>query len=181
MSQPKVAIDITANDRTAKGARSAEKRLGTVPKHVSAVTRNQDRAMREGLGRSSRSALRTLGQVEQASARVFGGRSVTSGFATRLGAIREAAAATGTGLGEAAGSGRLLLPRHSRARFVEMVEWMALDDGRWEQLPSVLHATSLFRQRTQLADWGADERVQARARELSGSRRSSASRAASGC
>lgn len=108
MSQPKVAIDITANDRTAKGARSAEKRLGTVPKHVSAVTRNQDRAMREGLGRSSRSALRTLGQVEQASARVFGGRSVTSGFATRLGAIREAAAATGTGLGEAAGSASML-------------------------------------------------------------------------
>ena len=56
--------------------------------------------------------------------------------------------------------GRLLLPRHSRARFVEMVGWMALDDGRWEQLPPVLHATSLFRQRTQLADWGADERVQ---------------------
>lgn len=108
MSQPKVAIDITANDRTAKGARSAEKRLGTVPKHVSAVTRNQDRAMREGLGCSSRSALRTLGQVEQASARVFGGRSVTSGFATRLGAIREAAAATGTGLGEAAGSASML-------------------------------------------------------------------------
>lgn len=108
MTQPKVAIDITANDRTAKGARSAEKRLGTVPKHVSAVTRNQDRAMREGLGRSSRSALRTLGQVEQASARVFGGRSVTSGFATRLGAIREAAAATGTGLGEAAGSASML-------------------------------------------------------------------------
>ncbi|MEE8610059.1 MAG: phage tail tip lysozyme [Sphingomonas aquatilis] len=108
MSQPKVAIDITANDRTEKGARSAEKRLGTVPKHVSAVTRNQDRAMREGLGRSSRSALRTLGQVEQASARVFGGRSVTSGFATRLGAIREAAAATGTGLGEAAGSASML-------------------------------------------------------------------------
>lgn len=108
MTQPKVAIDITANDRTAKGARSAEKRLGTVPKHVSAVTRNQDRAMREGLGRSSRSALRTLSQVEQASARVFGGRSVTSGFATRLGAIREAAAATGTGLGEAAGSASML-------------------------------------------------------------------------
>lgn len=108
MTQPKVAIDITANDRTAKGARSAEKRLGTVPKHVSAVTRNQDRAMREGLGRSSRSAMRTLGQVEQASARVFGGRSVTSGFASRLGAIREAAAAIGTGLGEAAASGGML-------------------------------------------------------------------------
>lgn len=108
MSQPKVAIDITANDRTAQGARSAEKRLGTVPKHVSAVTRSQDRAMREGLGRSGRSALRTLGQVEQASARVFGGRSVTSGFATRLGAIREAASATGTGLGEAAGGASML-------------------------------------------------------------------------
>lgn len=108
MSQPKVAIDITANDRTAKGVRAAEKRLGTIPKHASAVTRNQDRAMRESLGRTGRSALRTLGQVEQASARVFGGRSVTSGFATRLGAIREAASATGTGLGEAAGGAGML-------------------------------------------------------------------------
>ena len=64
---------------------------------------------------------------------------------------------------------------------MEMVEWMALDEGRWAQLPSVLRATGLFRQRTQLADWGADERVQVCVRELSGSRRSSASRAASGC
>lgn len=108
MSNPAFGVDIVANDRTARGARSAERRLGTIPRHVSAVTRNQDRAMREGLGRSSRSALRTLGRVEQASARVFGGRSLTSGFSTRLGAVGEAAAAAGTGLGEAAASGGVL-------------------------------------------------------------------------
>lgn len=108
MSQPKVGIDITANDRTARGVASAERRLGTIPKHQSAVARRHERAMREGIGRSSRSALTTLGRVEQASARVFGGRSITSGFATRLGAIGEAAAATGTGLGEAAASGGVL-------------------------------------------------------------------------
>lgn len=108
MTQPKVGIDITANDRTARGVASAERRLGTIPKHQSAVARRHERAMREGIGRSSRTALTTLGRVEQASARVFGGRSVTSGFATRLGAISEAAAATGTGLGEAAASGSVL-------------------------------------------------------------------------
>lgn len=108
MSQPKVGIDIIANDRTARGVASAERRLGTIPKHQSAVARRHERAMREGIGRSSRSALTTLGRVEQASARVFGGRSITSGFATRLGAIGEAAAATGTGLGEAAASGGVL-------------------------------------------------------------------------
>ncbi|MDK8187779.1 MULTISPECIES: glucosaminidase domain-containing protein [Sphingomonas] len=108
MTQPKVGIDITANDRTARGVASAERRLGTIPKHQSAVARRHERALREGITRSGRNALTTLGRVEQASARVFGGRSITSGFSTRLGAIGEAAAATGTGLGEAAASGGVL-------------------------------------------------------------------------
>jgi hypothetical protein len=30
-------------------------------------------------------------------------------------------------LGRGAASGRLLLPRHSRVRFIELLEWMALD------------------------------------------------------
>lgn len=108
MSQPTYGIAITADDKTAKGVNSAEKRIGKIPKHVSAVNRSQERAVRESVTRNSRGIMRTLSSVEQASARVFGGRSITSGFASRLGAVREAAAATGTGLGEAAASGGLL-------------------------------------------------------------------------
>ena len=74
-------------------------------------------------------------------------------------------------LSDAASSGRLLLPRHSRARFAEMVEWMSIDEERWAQLPTVLRATGLFRRRTRLPDWGADASVQARVRELMAGRR----------
>lgn len=104
MSQPKVAIAITADDKTARGAKSAEKRLGAIPKHSSSV-------VRRGLGdlsRQGRSTIRTIGAVEQAGARVFGNASITSGFASRLGGIRAAAAAAGTGLGEAAAGGSML-------------------------------------------------------------------------
>ncbi|WP_242183080.1 glucosaminidase domain-containing protein [Sphingomonas sp. CARO-RG-8B-R24-01] len=108
MSQAKFAVAITADDKTAKGVSSAEKRIGAIPKHVSSVNRSQARQAQESIARSSRGMLRTLGSVEQASARVFGGRSVTSGFTTRLGALRDAASATGTGLGEAAAAGGAL-------------------------------------------------------------------------
>jgi len=104
MTQPKVAIAITADDKTARGAKSAEKRLGAIPKHTSSV-------VRRGLGDLSRqgsSAIRTLGAVEQATARVFGNSSVTSGLASRLGAVRAAGAAAGTGMGEAATAGGAL-------------------------------------------------------------------------
>ena len=69
-------------------------------------------------------------------------------------------------LSEAGGGGRLLLPRHSRARFLELVEWMADDEGRRMLLPRVLHATGIYTQRTQLHDWGADAKVRARVDEL---------------
>ena len=104
MSQPKVAIAITADDKTARGAKSAEKRLGAIPKHSSSVVR---RGLGE-LSRQGRSTIRTIGAVEQAGARVFGNASITSGFASRLGGIRAAAAAAGTGLGEAAAGGSML-------------------------------------------------------------------------
>lgn len=106
--QASFGIRITANDQTARGAKAAEKRLGAIPKHTSAVNRRQAEADERNARRSSRGILRTFGQVEQATARAFGGRSVTAGVAERLGAIRAAGAAAGAGLGEAAASGGVL-------------------------------------------------------------------------
>ena len=53
--------------------------------------------------------------------------------------------------------GGLLLPRHSRARFMAMVEWMAR-----ALLPEVRRATSIYTAQTQLTDWGAGAGVAAR-------------------
>ena len=69
-------------------------------------------------------------------------------------------------LGGAASGARLLLPRHSRSRFIELLEWMAQDDERRALLPTVLRATGIYAERTQLADWGADEGLRARFDEL---------------
>ncbi|MEO6116914.1 MAG: hypothetical protein ABIP33_11065, partial [Pseudolysinimonas sp.] len=85
MTQAKFAYAIVADDKTAKGVKSAEKRVESSVKHVSAVNKAQARAVQNGVAASSRGILRSIGAVEQASAKVFGGRSVTSGFATRLG------------------------------------------------------------------------------------------------
>jgi hypothetical protein len=69
-------------------------------------------------------------------------------------------------LGQGAGDGRLLLPRHSRERFLALLEWMGRDVGRRELLPTVVRASGLFTGRTQLVDWGADVVVQARVARL---------------
>ena len=69
-------------------------------------------------------------------------------------------------LGDAAGGRRLLLPRHSRERFVELIEWMALDEVRRAWLPMVRRAVSLHTQQTGLTDWARDARVRARLDEL---------------
>ena len=71
-------------------------------------------------------------------------------------------------LGAAAGRGRLLLPRHSSERFLAFLEWMVRDAVRRELLPTVLRATGIYGQRTQLADFGADAGVRAQADELLG-------------
>ena len=69
-------------------------------------------------------------------------------------------------LGEANSGRRLLLPRHSRARFLELVEWMARDEGRRGLLPEVLRATGIYVRRTQLTNWGQDQQVRRRVAEL---------------
>jgi hypothetical protein len=70
-------------------------------------------------------------------------------------------------LGEAGGKGHLLLPRHSRARFIEFVEWMGRDAERRALLPVVMHATSIYVRQTRLVDFGADETVRAAAKRAS--------------
>jgi len=69
-------------------------------------------------------------------------------------------------LGGAAGGARLLMPRHSRRRFIEMIEWMALDERRCRLLPMVMRATGIYTHQTRLNDWGADAGVRARCDEL---------------
>ena len=98
MSGPQATfgIDITANDKTAKGAKSAEKRVGQIPKRAGDVSK------------ASQGLLGTLGKVEEAAAKAFGGKSLTSGLTKRLSAVKEAASAAGTGLGEAATAGSAL-------------------------------------------------------------------------
>jgi hypothetical protein len=70
-------------------------------------------------------------------------------------------------LGDAGGKGHLLLPRHSRTRFIEFVDWVGRDAERRELLPTVMHATSIYARQTRLVDFGADEMVQAAARRAS--------------
>jgi hypothetical protein len=69
-------------------------------------------------------------------------------------------------LGGSAGGARLLMPRHSKLRFIEMIEWMALDERRRGMLPMVMRATGIYTHQTRLSDWGADAGVQARCDEL---------------
>lgn len=108
MTNASYGIAITADDRTDKGARSAERRIGRVSRTASAVNRRALTEDERRFGRHARSVVRTFGEVERAGAQIFGGRSITSGIAGRLGAVRAAAAATGTGLGEAAASSSML-------------------------------------------------------------------------
>jgi hypothetical protein len=69
-------------------------------------------------------------------------------------------------LGGSAGGARLPLPRHSRLRFLELIEWMAISERRCALLPTVMRATGIYTQQTQLNDWGADAGVRARCDEL---------------
>lgn len=105
MSQPKIAIAITADDKTAKGAKSAEKRVGLIPKHLSANNRAWARDTQATVSRTSSGMIRSFGNVERATARALGGKSLTSGITSRLGAVRAASAEAATGLAEAAEAG----------------------------------------------------------------------------
>ncbi len=107
-SNASFGIAITGSDKTAAAAKSAERRLSQIPKKAGAANRRFAEDGDRTLRRHSRSIIRTFRETEQAGARLFGGRSITSGIASRLGGIGQAASAAGTGLGEAAASGGVL-------------------------------------------------------------------------
>jgi hypothetical protein len=108
MPMPSYGLAITARDATEKGVRSAEKRIGNIPKRVATTNRETMRASERSVGRSTRNMVSSFSRVERATARVFGTRAMTTGIVSRLGGIAEAGSAVGTGLGEAAASGGLL-------------------------------------------------------------------------
>ena len=99
-----VAIGIGIDDRTAKGKKSVERNVGALPKRVGQINRQVSEESDRSISRLGRSSTRTIGTVERAAARLFGGRSITSGITARLSAIGDVASAAGTGLGEAAGA-----------------------------------------------------------------------------
>lgn len=103
--QAQFGIAITASDKTAAGAKSAEKRLGHIPKKVGEVTSRSLRDSEKAASKSGLGILRTFASVEKAGAKAFGSKSFGGGIVSRLGAVREAASAAGTGLGEASIAG----------------------------------------------------------------------------
>ena len=70
----------------------------------------------------------------------------------------------------AAGTGGLLLPRHSRERFVDFLRWLMSDADRACSLDQVRVAVSLFTSQTQLTDWSLDETVSTMLGQRDGSR-----------
>ena len=73
-------------------------------------------------------------------------------------------------LGEERGSRRLLLPRHSRERFLEMLRWMARDAGRCELLPVVRRAVGIYTAQTRLRDFSREAEVRRLFSELEAQR-----------
>ncbi len=107
-AQATFGIDITASDKTARGKKSAEKTLGQIQKNANAADRKSAEQRERTIGTSGRRMVRTFGEVEKAASRALGGRSITGGLADRLGGIRQAASAVGSGLGEASAAGGVL-------------------------------------------------------------------------
>ena len=56
-------------------------------------------------------------------------------------------------------AGGLLLPRHSKAAFMEFLVWMASDAERARSMEQVCLAVGSFLPQVQLTDWSADSDV----------------------
>jgi murein DD-endopeptidase MepM/ murein hydrolase activator NlpD len=93
----KLGIAITADDKTAKGVNSAEKRLGGVGKGAAKAIGGADRAGSRMGG--MRNLVRTFGDVDDAASRAFGNRSVFATIGARASQFRAIGSAIGSGLG----------------------------------------------------------------------------------
>lgn len=103
-----LAIGIFADDKTEKGAKAAEKRLSQVGKRVGDHNKAIAKETERSLARSGKSVLGMMSRVEKGVASALGSKSMTSGLASRLGAVGEAGSAMAGGLGEAAAAGGIL-------------------------------------------------------------------------
>ena len=118
-----VAIGITANDHTAAGLKAAQDQLAKFEKRAKKASADvekhrsllEQKASASGkmsasqrigsMASMSKGIMGHLAKVEQAAARALGGRSVTSGLASRMSAVGEAAESMGGGMAEAAAAG----------------------------------------------------------------------------
>ena len=111
MANARYSVDIAANDKTKAGVISAQNRLAKLPKSANDAGKAADRAgasfsrfSTSGLG----SMVRTMGEVEKATSRAFGGSSPISAAVSKLGVIGQVTSAVGTGFGEAAAGAGIL-------------------------------------------------------------------------
>jgi hypothetical protein len=96
---------ITATDETGPGVKGAENRFKKLHQNTSRFARQSAAEVRRsGLGRIAEA----FGELEKATSRVFGTRSVTSGIAGRLGGIGQASRFAGLSMTRAAAQGGVL-------------------------------------------------------------------------
>lgn len=85
MSQPQVSIGITADDKTARGWASAEKRAGSSVKRIGDTGKDSLKATQDGIGRSSKGIVKSFSAIEQAGKTALGG----GGIIGRMTAVRD--------------------------------------------------------------------------------------------
>jgi hypothetical protein len=105
-TSPQVAVDITANDKTAKGILNAQNRLKKMADGVERAQSKSIRAAERLATRSGSTLIRTYRGVEAAASKAFSLNP--AGLISRLSSLTEAGAAVGTGFGEAAVAGGIL-------------------------------------------------------------------------
>lgn len=108
MADPKIGIDLVANNKTGKGAAAAEKRISEVQRRGARGAASAARDNERAASRSSRSIIRAFSDAERAGSRIFGNGSGLGGVAGRLGGISQAASGAGAAIGDAAAAGGVL-------------------------------------------------------------------------
>lgn len=108
MADPKIGIDLVANNKTGKGAAAAEKRISEMQRRGTRGAASAARDNERAANRSSRSIIRAFSDAERAGSRIFGNGSGLGGIAGRLGGISQAASGAGAAIGDAAAAGGVL-------------------------------------------------------------------------
>ncbi|WP_157218669.1 peptidoglycan DD-metalloendopeptidase family protein [Flavisphingomonas formosensis] len=106
--QSRFAVAVVADDKTEKGARSAERRLGQVGKKAANDNRAAFDRFRRDASNANKSVIQSISRVEGAASKAFGRSSVMAPFLKRMGAIREMTEAASDSMGRAAMAGGVL-------------------------------------------------------------------------